>query len=112
MEETGVRSLGWEDSPRGGHGNPLQYSCLENPMDKETWLAAVHRVTKGRTRLKRFSTHAHTWYMPGSVPGAGDTLQRSETDTVWALGWLAGRTREMKECLAANWKEHLGCWEH
>ena len=50
--------------------------------------------------------------MPGSVPGAGDTLQRSETDTVWALGWLPGRTREMKECLAANWKEHLGCWEH
>jgi len=31
-------------SPRGGHGNPLQYSCLENPMDRGTWLAAVHRV--------------------------------------------------------------------
>ena len=29
--ETQVRSLGWEDSPGGGHGNPLQYSCLENP---------------------------------------------------------------------------------
>ena len=31
MQETGVRSLGWEDSPGGGHGHPLQYSCLENP---------------------------------------------------------------------------------
>ena len=31
MCETWVRSLGWEDSPGGGHGNPLQYSCLENP---------------------------------------------------------------------------------
>ena len=32
-----VRSLGWEDSPGGGHGNPLQYSCLENPMDRGAW---------------------------------------------------------------------------
>ena len=31
MQETGVRSLGWEDPPGGGHGHPLQYSCLENP---------------------------------------------------------------------------------
>jgi len=31
MLETWVQSLGWEDSPGGGHGNPLQYSCLENP---------------------------------------------------------------------------------
>ena len=31
MQETGVHSLGWEDSPGGGHGHPLQYSCLENP---------------------------------------------------------------------------------
>jgi len=36
----------------GGHGNPLQYSCLEKPMDKETWLAIVHRVTKSWTQLK------------------------------------------------------------
>ena len=34
-----------EDSPEGGHGNTLQYSCLENPMDKGAWWAAVHRVT-------------------------------------------------------------------
>ena len=100
MQETGVRSLSWEDSPRGGHGNPFQYSCLENPMDRGAWRAAVHRVAKGRMRLKRFSTHAHMQYMPGSVPGASDTVQRSETDTVWAPGWLPGRTREMKAYLA------------
>ena len=35
MWETWVRSLGWEDSPGEGNGNPLQYSCLENPMDGE-----------------------------------------------------------------------------
>ena len=35
--------------PGGGHGNPLQYSCWKNPMDKEAWRAAVHRVAKSRT---------------------------------------------------------------
>ena len=36
-------------SPGGGNGNPLQYSCLENPMDRETWWATVHGVTKSWT---------------------------------------------------------------
>ena len=39
-------------SPGGGHGNPLQYSCLENPMDRGAWWATVCRVTKSQTRLK------------------------------------------------------------
>ena len=43
--------------PGGGHGNPLQYSCLENPTDRRTWRATVHRVTKSWTRLKQLSTH-------------------------------------------------------
>ena len=37
---------GWGRSPGGGHGNPLQDSCLENPMDRGAWRATVHRVTK------------------------------------------------------------------
>ena len=36
-------------SPGGGHGNPLQYSCLGNPMDRGAWRAAVHRVAKSQT---------------------------------------------------------------
>ena len=36
-------------SPGGGHGNPLQYSCLENPRDRGAWQAIVHRVTKSQT---------------------------------------------------------------
>ena len=36
-------------SPGGGHGNPLQYSCLMNPRDREAWRATVHRVAKGQT---------------------------------------------------------------
>ena len=39
------------------HSNPLQYSCLENPMDRRPWQVAVHKVTESRTQLKRPSTH-------------------------------------------------------
>ena len=53
-----VPSLGWEDSPGEGNGYPLQYSCLENPMDRRAWQGAVHRVSKNQTRLKQLSTYA------------------------------------------------------
>ena len=46
MWETQVRSLGWEDPPREGNGNPLQYYCLENPMDGGACCATVHGVTE------------------------------------------------------------------
>ena len=44
--ETQVRSLHQEDPRREGNGNPLQYSCLENPMDRGAWWATVHRVAE------------------------------------------------------------------
>ena len=50
--------LGSGLSPGGGHGNLLQYSCLENPMDRGTWRVAVHRVVQSRIRLKWLSRHA------------------------------------------------------
>lgn len=40
-------------SPAGGHGNPLQYSCLENPMDRGAWRATVQRVVKSQTQLSK-----------------------------------------------------------
>ena len=46
-------------SPGGGHGNPLQYSCLENPVHRRTWPAAVYMVSKPRMRLKQLSMHRH-----------------------------------------------------
>ena len=46
-------------SPGGGNGNPLQYSYLENPMDREAWQATVHRVPKNQTQLKQPSTRMH-----------------------------------------------------
>ena len=42
----------------GGNGNPLQCSCLENPVDRGAWWAAVHRVVQIQTRLKQLSMHA------------------------------------------------------
>ena len=55
----GIRDVGsipgLGTSPGGGHGNPLQYSCLENHMDGGAWWTTVHRVTKSRTLLKRLS---------------------------------------------------------
>ena len=47
-------------SPGGGNGNPLQYSCRENPMDRGVWQAIVHRVAQSQTWLKRLSIHAYT----------------------------------------------------
>ena len=44
-------------SPGEGNGNPLQHSCLENPMDGGAWKATVHGVTKSRTRLSDFTFH-------------------------------------------------------
>ena len=46
---------GLERSPAGGNSNPLQYSCLKNPMDRGGWQATVHRVIKNQTQLKQLS---------------------------------------------------------
>ena len=70
-------------SPGEGTGNPLQYSCLENPMDGGAWWAAVHGVAKSRTRLSDFSFtfhfHAlekematHSSALAWRIPGMGE----------------------------------------
>ena len=51
-------------SPGEGNGNPLQYSCLENPVDRGAWWATVHGVTNSWTRLKRLSMHSALLTMP------------------------------------------------
>ena len=64
-----VSSLGSGRSPEGGHSNPLQYSCLENPMDRGAWQATVHGVAKTQTLLKQLNTHTHTHTHTHRVPG-------------------------------------------
>ena len=59
------------NSPVGGHGNPLQYSCLENPMDRRTWGATVHGVAKSQMRLSDF----HFTQLSSVVPQPCPTLQ-------------------------------------
>ena len=54
MQETWVRSLG-QESPRGGHGHPLQDFCLENSMARGAWRALVHRVTKSLDMTERLT---------------------------------------------------------
>ena len=76
-------SVIWE-----GTGNPLQYSCLENPMDGETWWATVHGVAKSRTRLSNF-TFFHFFF---SVAKGGGGLEyqvawrgeESEREETWS----------------------------
>ena len=76
----------WRPHSGVGNGTPLQYSCLENPMDGEAWWAAVHGVAEGRTRQSDFSFtfHFHTlekematrssvlaWRIPGTEEPRG-----------------------------------------
>ena len=66
---------------REGNGNPLQYSCLENPMDRGAWWAIVHGVAKSRTRRhfhfhaleKEMATHSSVlaWRIPGTEEPVG-----------------------------------------
>ena len=64
-----------------GDGTPLQYSCLENPMDGEAWWAAVHGVAKSQTRLSDFTFHfhalekamaSHSNVLAWRIPGTGE----------------------------------------
>ena len=83
-----------------GNGTPLQYSCLENPMDGGTWQAAVHGVARSQTQLsdftftfhfhaleKEMATHSNTlaWRIPGTgEPGGCHLWGRTELDTTEA----------------------------
>ena len=49
MQENQVKSLGWDDYLGEGSGYPLQYSCLENSMDRGVWQAIVHKIAESDT---------------------------------------------------------------
>ena len=72
-------------SPGGRHGNRLQYSCLENPEDREAWQDTVHWVGESQTQLKRLSMHARIG------EGNGNPLQYSclENPTDRGAWWAA-----------------------
>ena len=71
-----------ERSPGGGNGNPLQYSCLENPMDRGAWQATVHG-SQSQIGLKRLSSSSSRRYL-------GEECSRLVVSRQWLLGqsWL------------------------
>ena len=96
---------GWGRSPGGGNGNPLQYSCLGNPMDRGAWRAAVYRVTQSQTRLKRLSMHAHileTEHKEGCSDQADQTIFASKPLPCHLTGCTAGLSMDVRACPAAS----------
>ena len=83
---------GSERSPGGGHGSPLQYSCLESSMDRGAWRATVHSVAVSQTRLKRLSTQ----YIVGDMDRACDqfNLRKREVSRM-TPGFLAWAVVQM-----------------
>ena len=76
-------SLGWKDSPGEGNGNPLQNSCLENPMDRGAWWAIVHRITPKRS-FEFF--HAFLWKNLNELSGWSNKLYKGGT-MVKVINW-------------------------
>ena len=70
-------------SPGRGHGNPVQYSCLENPMDRGDWWATVHSVAKSLTQLKQLSMHIRK----------ADTMGRAEQKEGTEVQSTEGKSR-------------------
>ena len=84
-------------SPGGGNGNPLQYSCLENPMNRGTWWAAVHRVTKNQIQLR-----AHT---QGKIYSShNDQLPNFQNMNIATMGFLVAQTVKH---LSAMWETRV-----
>ena len=83
---------GSERSPGEGNGNPLQYSCLENPMDRGSWWAAVHGITKSRTRLSDFT---FTFFWASLLAQRLKHLPAMRETWVPSLGWEDPLEKEM-----------------
>ena len=76
-QETQVRSLGWEESPGEGNGDPLQYSCLDNPMGRGAWWATLHGVSKDLDITKRLNSSSSCFIMTLPLPRIDVFLPRN-----------------------------------
>ena len=85
-----------------GNGNPLQCSCLENPMDGVAWWAAVSGVSQSRTQLKQLSSssyiHAYGAFPSGSVVKILPAMQEPQETQVWSLSQEDSLEKEMATC--------------
>jgi len=78
--------LGLGRSPGGGHGNPLQYSCLENPKDRGAWGAPVNRGTQSQTWLEQLSTCTHTFELKLGLTSSSLLLVKTSWGVVFSNG--------------------------
>ena len=102
-QETWVRLLGQGRSPGGGNGKPLQYSCLQNPMDRGAWLATVHRVAKSQTRLSnRVYVHIHT-----HIHARTHTHTHTHTQSVCGIVYLSSHYGKQCEVFSKKLKTEL-----
>ena len=91
--------------PGGGHGNPLQYSCLDNPMDRGAWRATVHGVTKSLTQLKQLSMHAQSpisskrWE---TTTGIEINKPEGKMFVIWRL-WSLRKSELLLELILFRW---------
>ena len=76
-----------------GNGNPLQYYCLENPMDRGASEATVHGVAKSRTRLSDF-TFLSFYYVSGTVLGAGIAVNQGDRLVLASIAFIVNRNRQ------------------
>ena len=74
-------------SPGGGNGNPLQFSCLENPMDREAWQATVYGITKSQTLAEQLSTHT-LCRTAGPCKSCSYSYSRVTSHGLGLVGWL------------------------
>ena len=84
-----------------GNGNPLQYSCLENPMDRGTWWATVHRVAKSRTRLSDSAQHVTKSYIFNSFQPKSHFIQGTFPRPL--VQDLPTSEHFLSSCLTAPW---------
>ena len=75
-----------------GNGNPLRCSCLENPVDRGDWWAAVHKVAQSRARLKRLSSSRHVYTTMDKTDSYWEQLQSTESSVQHSLLTQMGGT--------------------
>ena len=116
MQETQVHSLEWGRSPGEGHGYPLQYSCLENPMDRGAWWAIVEEVTE--LDMTEWLSLSLDWKRGGSCISDNDDHQGADWSILRIMQTLSPPSRDGERkgkvisfcwevwCEASSWR----CW--
>ena len=87
----------WGRYPEGGHGHPVQYSCMENPKDRGAWKGAVHRVIKDWTQLKQqHKRRLYTWTSP-------DGQHQNQIDYILCSQRWRGSIQSAKKNMSFMW---------